>query len=158
LASLGVLSLAFEHGVPWKGDKRAVLYACGTALIITCYTVLDGLGVRRSGSAPGYVAWLFLLDGLPLTMLVAVRRGRDLQQILAREWRKSLFGGTLAILAYGLVIWAMSLGPMAQVSALRETSVIFAVLIGVFVLKERFGPKRILAAVLVVTGLIILNV
>ena len=157
VASLGVLSLAFENGLPWKNDYRAVLYACGSGVIIACYTVLDGMGVRQAGGAAGYVVWLFMLDALPLTLLVMFRRGRELRQIMVLEWRKSLFGGTLAIVAYGLVIWAMSRGSMAQVSALRETSVVFAVLIGVFALKERFGPKRLLASVLVVAGLLILH-
>ena len=157
LASVGVLSLAFDRGVPWKGDTKPALYACGTALFIASYTVIDGIGVRYAGSAPGYIAWLFLLDGLPLAVLAAILRGRELTYILAREWRKSLFGGMLAILAYGLVIWAMSRGPMAQVSAIRETSVIFATLIGVFMFKESFGARRLASAVLVVIGLSVLN-
>jgi drug/metabolite transporter (DMT)-like permease len=157
LASVGVLSLAFDRGPPWKGDARPVLFASGTAIIIATYTVIDGIGVRHSGSAFGYIAWLFVLDGVPLTVFVAYRRGRELTGILAREWRKSLFGGTLALVAYGLVIWAMSRGPMAQVSAIRETSVIFATLIGVYMLKESFGIKRVIASALVACGLILLN-
>ena len=158
LASLGVLSLAFDRGAPWKGDARPVLFASATAVIIAGYTVIDGIGVRSAGSASGYIAWLFLIDGLPLAVFAAARRGRELTFILAREWRKSLFGGALSILAYGLVIWAMSRGPMAQVSAIRETSVIFATIIGVFILKESFGPRRLVASVLVAAGLIVLNV
>ncbi len=157
LASAGIASLAFEGGPPWRRDARPALYATGTAVVIACYTIIDGMGVRRAGSAGGYVAWLFLLDGLPIALFAAARRGRELRRIVAREWAKSLLGGCLAIAAYGLVIWAMSLGPMAQVSALRETSVIFAALIGVVLLGERFGPRRVVAAVLVATGLVILN-
>jgi len=158
LASLGVLSLAFDRGAPWKGDARPVLFAGGTAITIAGYTVVDGLGVRSAGSAAGYIAWLFFLDGLPIAVFAAIRRGRELTYILTREWRKSLFGGALAIFAYGLVIWAMSRGPMAQVSAIRETSVIFATLIGVFMLKESFGVRRLIASLLVAIGLLVLNV
>ena len=158
LSSLGIVSLAFDGGPPWRRDARPALYAITTALVIAAYTLVDGMGVRRSGDAAGYVAWLFLLDGIPIAVLAWRRRGREMRGILAREWRKSLFGGVLAITAYGLVIWAMSVGPMAQVSALRESSVIFAALIGVVVLGESFGARRVTAAVLVTAGLVILNV
>jgi len=157
MASLGVLSLAFDRGAPWKGDSRPVLYAGATAVIIASYTVIDGLGVRSAGSSFAYIAWLFFLDGLPLAVFALIRRGRQLTNIVAREWRKSLFGGALSLLAYGLVIWAMGQGPMAQVSAIRETSVIFAALIGVVLLKERLGVRRLVAAILVTCGLVILN-
>jgi drug/metabolite transporter (DMT)-like permease len=157
LASAGIVSLAFEGGPPWRRDARPVLYACTTAVVIACYTVVDGMGVRAADGALSYVVWLFFLDGLPLAAFAAVRRGRELSRILVLEWRKSLLGGSLMIVAYGLVIWAMSLGPMAQVSALRETSVIFATLLGVVMLRERFGMRRIVAAILVVTGLVVLN-
>ncbi len=157
LASAGLVSLAFERGVPWRGDARPVLWAAGTAAIIACYTVVDGMGVRSAESALGYIAWLFVLDGLPIAALALALRGRELTRILLHEWPKSLLGGALQIVAYGLVIWALSLGPMAQVSALRETSVIFAALIGVVLLDERLGAHRVLAASLVACGLVILN-
>lgn len=157
IASTGIVSLAFEGGPPWRRDTRPALFALVTAVIIALYTIIDGIGVRRSGSAAGYVAWLFVLDGIPIAAFAAARRGRELSRILALEWRKSLAGGCLAISAYGLVIWAMSLGPMAHVSALRETSVIFATCIGVMLLGERFGRRRVMASLLVVLGLIVLN-
>jgi len=157
LSSAGIVSLAFAGGPPWRHDARPALYAGATAVVIAAYTLVDGMGVRRSGDVAGYVAWLFVLDGVPITVIAWRRRGRELRGILAREWRKSLFGGSLAVIAYGLVIWAMSLGPMAQVSALRETSVIFAALIGVVLLRESFGVRRVMAALLVVVGLVILN-
>ncbi|MFT5176505.1 MAG: drug/metabolite transporter (DMT)-like permease [Gammaproteobacteria bacterium] len=157
LASFGVLSLALERGPPWKGDSRPVRYAVCTAFVIASYTVVDGIGVRNAGSTLGYIAWLFLLDGLPLTIFTVIRRGPELFSIVVCEWRKSLFGGALSLLAYGLVIWAMSQGSMAQVSAIRETSVIFAALIGVVLLKERCGVRRVVAAILVASGLIVLN-
>lgn len=157
LSSAGIASLAFEGGPPWRRDAAPALFACGTAVVIALYTVVDGIGVRRAGSAPGYIAWLFVLDGLPVALFAAARRRRELGRILAREWPRSVLGGALALLAYGLVIWALSLGPMAHVSALRETSVIFAALIGVLALRERFGPRRVLAAVLVSAGLVLLH-
>ena len=79
LASVGIVSLAFEGGAPWRGDVRPVAFATCTAVIIACYTVVDGIGVRRSGSAAGYVAWLFVLDGLPVAAFAALRRGRELR-------------------------------------------------------------------------------
>jgi drug/metabolite transporter (DMT)-like permease len=154
LISTGLASLAFERGSPWRGESRGLGFAAGTAVLIACYTVVDGMGVRRSGSAASYVAWLFVLDGVPLLAFVAVRRAVQLRAVLAREWRAGLAGGALQLAAYGLVIWAMSVAPLAAVSALRETSVIFAALIGTKLLGEPLGRTRVAAACLVTVGVI----
>ncbi|HXH03246.1 MAG TPA: EamA family transporter [Candidatus Competibacteraceae bacterium] len=158
LASAGIISLAFDRGLPWWRDPRPVLYALGTSLFIAAYTVVDGLGVRASGSPAGYIFWLFFLDGWPLLLFALARRRRQLWTFLAREWRIGLGGGLAAITGYGLVIYAMSRGAMAAVSALRETSVIMAVLIGTWLLGERFGARRMAAACLVTLGVGLMNV
>ena len=157
LACAGIVSLAFEGGPPWRGNPRPLVYALGTALFIAAYTLADGLGVRRAGGALGYIAWLFVLDGFPIMAIAwSLRRGQMVRG-LGREWRKGCASGALQFGAYGLVIWAMSLGPMAAVSALRETSVIFAALIGAFLLRERLAGLRIGAAVMVAAGVIVMR-
>ena len=138
-------------------DRRGIVFAAGTALFIAAYTVTDAMGARLSGGAMGYVAWLAILDGLPmLVAAAALRRGALAHHLAARMW-KSAAGGALQLAAYGLVVWALSLAPMAAVSALRETSVLFAAIIGVKLLGEPLGTRRITAAALVVAGIVMIE-
>ena len=157
LACIGIISLTFDGDLPWRNDLRPLSYAAGTAAFIASYTIVDGIGVRASGTVAGYIAWLFALDAIPIVLVAWIVRRRELRWTVRTEWRKGVGGGVLALGAYGLVIWAMSLAAMAAVSALRETSVIFAALIGTLLLKERFGLLRISAAGLVATGVILMN-
>ncbi len=156
LISAGILSLALgRRGAHQRGSS--VVYALLTGLTIATYTVLDGLGGRATAQVQDYIVWLFFLDSFPLLGLTLVlRRGRFLETVRA-GWQSAVLGGLLAVVAYGLVIWAMSLTPMTYVSALRETSVIVAALIGVHLLKEPMGGKRVAAAALVATGVILLQ-
>ena len=134
-----------------------MIFAAGTALFIAAYTVTDAMGARLSGHAVSYVAWLAILDGLP-TLLAAgtLRRAALAHHLAARAW-KSAAGGVLQLAAYGLVVWALALAPMAAVSALRETSVLFAAIIGVKLLGEPLGARRITAAALVAVGIIMIE-
>lgn len=158
LACAGVASLAFDAGPPWRGDRRPLAYAVGTAVFIAAYTLADGMGVRRAGHALGYIVWLMLLDGFPIVLFTTWLRRRHLIAVLERNWRTGCTSGVLQFAAYGLVIWAMSLGAMASVSALRETSVLFAAIIGALALKERVGGLRIAAAILVTVGIVLMRV
>ena len=157
IASLGIISLAFENGPPWRNDPWPVLFASGTALTIASYSVVDGLGVRLAGGAFSYIAWLFFLDGIPIAAFAYMARRKQVRAVLKAEAGKGLVGGALQVAAYGTVIWAMSITAMAAVSTLRETSVIFAAIIGTLVLGEKFGPRRIAAAASVACGVIVLN-
>jgi drug/metabolite transporter (DMT)-like permease len=153
LASLAIASFAFDGGGPALRNPRPLLYGLATAIFISAYTVIDGLGVRASGSPLGYIAWLFVVDALPLLLYALATRRGDIAPYLRLHWRAGLIGGVLCAGAYGLVIWALGHGAMALVSALRETSVVFAVLIGTRLLGEPFGRRRLVAA-LVVTAAI----
>jgi len=157
LACAGIVSLSFDAGPPWRNDRRPLLFALGTAAFIASYTIVDGIGVRAAGSVAGYIAWLFSLDAIPIVLVAWILRRREVRWTVRTEWKKGVVGGMLALGAYGLVIWAMSLASMAAVSALRETSVIFAALIGTIVLKERFSKLRIGAAVVVAAGVVLMN-
>jgi len=157
LACTGTMSLAFERGLPWRGDPRPLLFALGTAVFISAYSLVDGIGVRLVENPLSFIAWLCFLDGLPIVFYALVRRRCELVSVVKREWPKSLAGGSMQAAAYGIVIWAMGQGPIAHVSALRETSVVFSVLIGVLMLKESFGVYRLVASILVAGGLILLN-
>ncbi len=155
--SAAVASLAFGRG--WRlGPTAPIWCALATGLAIAGYTICDGQGGRAAGDVMGYIAWLFVIDAVPFALIVAVWRRRDLVQQLRAGWRAAVPGGVLAVGAYGLVIWAMSRAPMASVSALRETSVIMAALIGVRLLREPFGLRRVVAAGVVAVGVVLLQV
>ena len=131
--------------------------ALATGVFIAAYTVADGLGVRRSGTVLGYVAWLFLLHGLPIPLFVLAVRGRGLLARLRGHLGAGVAAGALSVAAYGLVLWAQRRGALAVVAALRETSVLVAALIGSLVFGERFGRRRVLAAALLAAGILVLN-
>ncbi|HEX9584341.1 MAG TPA: DMT family transporter [Gammaproteobacteria bacterium] len=157
LACAGIVSLSFDGGPPWRNDARPLLFALGTAAFIASYTIVDGIGVRRAGTVAGYVAWLFALDAILIILIAWFIRRREFRWTIRSEWKKGAAGGVLALAAYGLVIWAMSISAMAAVSALRETSVIFAALIGTILLKERFGLLRVGSAIMVAAGVVLMN-
>jgi drug/metabolite transporter (DMT)-like permease len=158
LVSLGIISLAFADGMP-KGNKgKSIALALITGLFIAGYTVVDGLGMRKAGAPFGYIAWLNILEGIPFLVAVAVLRRRQVVPFLQMHWKTGAIGGALATLSYALVLYALSLGAMAHVSALRETSVLIAALIGTLKLGESFGVRRIAAAATIVAGMILLQV
>ncbi len=150
----GVLSLGMAGG----GASRGVTgWALLNALVIALYTLADGTGVRLAGGAGGYVVWLFLFQGLPFGLAVlAMRRGEFLGHA-ARHWPRGLAGAVLSGLSYGIALWAMTRAPVSVVAALRETSVIFASLIGAWFLGEGHLKARVAGAVIVFAGLVALR-
>jgi phosphonate utilization associated putative membrane protein len=151
LISVGIVSIAF---VQHRSHPRAAAYwAFANAAIIAAYTLVDARGVRASGNAAGYVSWLIFLEGLPFLLWVLRRRGRAAVQYVRSSAARGLIGGACSLAAYGIVLWAMTRAPVAAVAALRETSVLFAALMGSLWLKERFGFPRLAGAVSVVLGI-----
>lgn len=148
LVSLGVLSLA--RGSP--GPSRAVPLALTVGCLIGGYSVVDGMGVRTSASPFTYIVWLEVLCGAPITVVVLARRWGRVRPYLRTGGVPGAVGGIISTLAYAAVLFAYSRAPLAEVSALRETSVIFGAAIGAFLLREGFGRRRIAAAALVVVG------
>lgn len=159
LASFGLMSLAFENGLPRGPAGLPVFYALVTGLLIAGYTVVDGLGVRASRAPLSYIVWLNLLEALPIVLWLVARWPKGFITRTAPWWRHGLIGGLLATAAYGFVIYAMSAGGMAHVSALRETSTLFAALIGTLILGEKSGGplRRIAAAAMVSAGVVTLQ-
>jgi drug/metabolite transporter (DMT)-like permease len=155
VASAGLVGVALWgiKGAQTKPHWPALLAALATGLSIAAYTVVDGVGVRNSGSALAYIAWLMILEGvlIPVYALYA-RRGRLLAQLKPHAAR-GLVGGTLSLLAYGLVLWAQTRAPLAPIAALRESSIIVGAGIGAVFFHERFGKPRIAAAGLMVVGI-----
>jgi drug/metabolite transporter (DMT)-like permease len=138
-------------------DRRAVLAAIATGLTIATYTVIDGVGVRRSGSAVGYAGWLILLEGGLVGVAAMLVRREGLLRSIRSIWLPCLGGGAISLLAYGLVLWAQTHGSLAPISALRETSIILGALIGTLVFHERFGRQRVIASIFVAAGIVLLT-
>ena len=151
LISAGIVSIAFVHHR--KHPPAAAYWAFANAAIIAAYTLVDARGARASGSAAGYVSWLIFLEGLPFLLWVLRRRGRAAVQYVRSSATRGLIGGACSLAAYGIVLWAMTQAPVAAVAALRETSVLFAALMGSLWLKEKFGLPRLAGAVSVVLGI-----
>jgi drug/metabolite transporter (DMT)-like permease len=146
----GIVAIAFAQ----RHDHRraAVYWALGNAAIIAVYTLIDGAGARASGSALSYVVYLSFFEGAFFLAWLYWRRGKPAVTYVARQWRRGLLGGFCSVAAYGIVLWAMTRAPIAAVSALRETSVLFAAIIGTVLLKEGFGVARLAGAASVVAG------
>ncbi|MFF3666387.1 EamA family transporter [Microtetraspora malaysiensis] len=155
--SCGLAGLALADGIPGRAQLPALAAALGTGAMIALYTVVDGTGVRHSGTVTGYIAWMFLCQGPILPLIAWVRRGRSLIDQMRPVYVRGLTGGVLSLLAYGLVVWAQSRGDLATVAALRETSIVVAALIGTLIFRERLGVLRVTAAVTVLTGIAVLE-
>lgn len=152
LISLGLISIALVGGKPGRITGPALGWGLVTAILIASYTVADGIGVRAAGNAFSYIAWLFVLEPIPIGLwLLLTDRGGWMNYMTAKTG-KIVAGALAAALAYAMVIYAMSLAPLAMVSSLRETSVIFAAIIGTLMFREPFGRQRVVAAVLVCAG------
>lgn len=163
--TLGVLLVGLSRAADALHHGRAVTFALANACVIASYTFIDGTGVRVSvaagGTAAAYVVLLFVLDGVPYPALVAWQRGaqgrRALLDYARRRWPLAALGGLASLGSYWVALWAMTRAPVAVVSALRETSVLFATALSVLVLKERFGLQRALGACVIVAGVVALR-
>lgn len=157
LVSMGVSSLALFGRTFGRMSRQSLFWGLTTSVLIALYTVVDGLGVRAAGNSLSYIFWLFLFEGVPIICVLLVYNSSGWLKYMKDNAAGVIAGGIAASTAYGLVIFAMSLGAMAVVSSLRETSVIFAAVIGSIFLREPFGAARIRAAVLVAAGIVLMK-
>ena len=154
--SCGVLALGLSRHA--MDSPRAVAFALSNAVVIAVYTVVDALGARASGNALQYVVALFVLDGWPFGLMVLRRRGLAASGRYARARAlPALLGAVASLGSYGIALWAMTRAPVATVAALRESSVLFAALIGSSLLKEAFTLRRALGTAAIVTGVMALR-
>jgi phosphonate utilization associated putative membrane protein len=154
--SCGVLALGLSrHAID---SPRAVGFALANAVVIALYTVVDALGARASGNALQYVLLLFVLDGWPFALLVFMRRRAAVVWPYARKRAPvAVLGATASLGSYGIALWAMTRAPVATVAALRETSVLFAALLGALYLKETFSLRRAAGTAVIVAGVMALR-
>ena len=137
--------------------RTGLVYALGNSAIIALYTVLDGIGVRQSGNAISYTLWLFFFDAWGIFAIAIWYRGIHVLHYLRRRWNYALGGSVLTIGSYGIVLWAMTVAPIPGVAALRETSVIFAALLGITLLREKMGSWRAGGALVIALGAVIIR-
>ena len=165
LLSFGLVALALplKNVVPRPGSRHglATLFAVLTGITIAGYIISDGLGVRAAGETSqhriSYIAWLAVLEGPWLLVLAFWKRPATVWAHMKKTWYRGVGGGLIANTGYGIAIYALALGPMAHVAALRETSVLFGALIGTLILGEPFGGRRVAAAFVIVSGLVLMN-
>lgn len=151
----GVLTLGLSRHA--MDSPRAVGFALANAVIIAMYTVVDAIGVRLSGNALQYVVALFVLDGWPFAILVLARRGKAALPYAKQRWPLAVAGALASLGSYGIALWAMTRAPVATIAALRETSVLFAALLGSWFLKEAFTVRRAIGTCVIVAGVMALR-
>ena len=145
---------AFASG---KHDRRATAFALSNAVVIAAYTLVDGQGARLSGAPLSYTLWFFVANGVVIAIYGWLRRGRVVAAYFGGTWRKAIVGGSCAVAAYGIALWAMTRAPIALVAVLRETSVIFAALLSAVFLAEKMTRRRLVATGAVMMGLVVLK-
>ncbi|MFZ6872000.1 EamA family transporter [Undibacterium sp. Di27W] len=159
----GILGLSLFGHAKTEGEKQVLTsrssrgFALLNACFIAAYTVVDGIGVRKSAAPAAYTMWIFLLTAL---VLLSVLMFRDRQAFLTYTKGKYLLGiagGTASVASYGLALWAMTLAPVAAIAALRETSILFATAIAAWVLHEKISVRRLAAIFLAVAGAILIR-
>jgi drug/metabolite transporter (DMT)-like permease len=154
----GVLLLSLRGGRDLaRFDMRAVGFALFTAVTICAYSLVDGVGARMAGNPHPYTLAMFVGNAIVMALYALVRRGPGVFVPMPAYWKSGLTGGGLQLLSYGIAIWAMTLAPIAIVAALRETSVLFGAAIAVVFLKERLGAVRVIAALAIVLGLVLIR-
>ena len=154
----GVLLLSVRGGPALaRFDAHATGFGLFTAVTICAYSLVDGIGARLAGSAGAYTACLFIGNGVVLAAYAVARLRGKVFAAMAPYWATGLAGGGLQFVSYGIAIWAMTVAPIAIVAALRETSVLFGAVLAVVFLKEPLRPIRIAAAVMVMSGLLMIR-
>ena len=149
----GIMSLTLVRRSDGLRNYRAASLAIITGGFIASYSLVDGLGARIAGTALGYYSSLSMINAVIFAAIMGVVRPGIVKRLVLREWRLALGSGGASFLAYSLVIWAFTLAPIALVCALRETSIIFALLLGVIVLKERFDLMKMIATLITMLGI-----
>lgn len=152
LLCAGIFTLALQEKINHKGSLLGVLYSLRTSFVIMGYTLADGFGARLSGDSTSYTCWIFFLNIFPLHIYVLARYGREYISYLKIRGVPGISGGLCGLASYGIAIWAMTIAPIALVAALRETSVIFGMLMAVIFLGEKLTALRIMAILLVMAG------
>jgi drug/metabolite transporter (DMT)-like permease len=157
--AFGVVLMSAKGGASFGAlPPKALLFALVTAGFTASYTIVDGIGARHSGTASGFTLWMFLLDTLGMIAYALITRGRGIFVSLIPAWRSGLAAGAMSLGSYWIAIWAFTMAPIALVAAMRETSVLFAMLMALLLLREPAGRWRWAAATLIVCGIVLMRI
>ena len=157
IISLGILSLSFQGAKGFK-NRSVVIYALVTGFFIMGYSITDGYGARVSNSFLSYMGWSFILNATIFPIILKINNKSEVITKTFKEGKKIFFiGGTLSYIVYGIVVWGFTQAPIALVTALRETSIIFALLIGILFLKEKFTFLKVITTFIIFFGVALLK-
>ena len=158
LIACGILSLALVRRTDGGRNPRAVALALGTGACIAAYSLVDGTGARIAGTALGFWSWAAIGNAAAFVAMTAAVRPAAIRAL--RDRRTALLGlagGTASYVAYAIVVWAFTQAPIALVTALRETSIAFALLIGVGLMGEKLDLRKVASTALALTGAVLLR-
>lgn len=156
---LGIGILLMTRGILRSGEDRKLLpFVLGSACATAAYSVVDGMGARVMGDAIGYVSWLFILSAVFYTPVILMLHGRSILPNNIHQVKIGLTAGTGSFVAYAIVVWAMTQAPIALVSALRESSILFAMVMGWLLFKDKMDTPKIIASIVIVCGVMITRV
>ena len=153
----GIISLALVRRADGQRNHSAALLALTTGCFIASYSLIDGIGARIAGTSLGFYGWLAIGNGIIMAVFLAATRPQTLHKIASQGRAMFMLGGGASFVAYALVTWAFTQAPIALVTALRETSIIFALLIGVFFLKEKLDLAKVFATMSTLVGAVLLR-
>lgn len=157
LIGIGVMLMA--QGVFKSGETRSLIpLALGSAACTAGYSIVDGMGARVAGHATMFTAWLFVFDAMFFAAFTGATRGVKVFKATRKDWMVGTIAGALSLATYWIAVWAMTVAPIALVAAVRETSVLFAVIIGLVVLKEKASLGKILAALVILGGIVVIRI
>ena len=157
LISIGIMSLISSGGRGAVDQPKAVLAALATACFIAGYTVVDGAGARLSESAHSYILWLNVFNGIPIILIALALRRCEMVPQVKQVWKTGALSAIVSLLAYWIVLWASTQAPLALVAAVREASMMFAVLFGVIFLKEKMDLRKLVSVFVTLTGTVLLK-
>jgi len=150
IVCVGLFLISFSSKI--KFNKPAFFLAVSTAIFITTYTLIDGIGVRSSENAFSYIFWLIALNGVPI-LIISIFSKNGLRKKESYSIKAGIAAGIFATLSYALVVWSMQFIEIAYVSGIREVSIVFATIIGMLFLSEKYASKRIIPSILIALGI-----
>ena len=157
LITLGIFGLTLVRGTDGLRNPKAVAAAFITGCFIAGYSLIDGLGAREAGTAFGYIAWMTILNAVVFATGIGIARPQALKETFTTALPTLFIGGSASVIAYVIVVWAMTQAPIAMVTALRETSTIAALFIGVLFLGEKLSFGKICATLITLSGVLLLR-
>jgi drug/metabolite transporter (DMT)-like permease len=155
--SFGILLMAAKGAAAGRLTGRPLFFAIATAAFTASYTLVDGIGARIAGTATGFILWMVVGDALCMVAYAGLTRGRNAIRAVLPEWKAGFAAGALSLGSYWVAIWAFTQAPIALVAALRESSILFAVLIAAFVMREPVNGWRWASAISIAIGVALIK-